>query len=504
MASATDSPLKAKIAQNISWLIPLTLLIWAVLLRFMGFGDQLLSEHANWYMYVGGQIFEGSFPYVDIWDRKPFLQFFICGFFALFGPYRFWAASFGATLFAWGTSYLLYKIGESLCSRKGGFTAALFYLPLLSALGGYGGREAVLYNFFVTLGFALFFLRYDRLKKENGLRLVTGALAMVSLGIAIEVKSSAVFEGIYLGCLFLGLCWVQTKSIRNLLGSALLWIFAAILPTLLIIAGYFLSGHWDDWYFANVVSIFLHKRSSPVPLFLLWMGILSLTAIGLFLEFATLLSKKEIRKDMISLCLLSGWLASAAFTVTLMTARPGFLIAFAPPVAASFIFLTQSGRLGRFYLYLLIIGLSIVAEVRLYVSLTPKPLLKLYESHRVLMEKHPGCLFEYGDDEMQDITQVTANCHLTRFSYHDHLGKAEEQGAFGIEDENQEVANILAQKPKWISIGYPILKPAKDTPEKILQQYQMIEAELQAHYRLAPTDSENSEGTGLFERKDGE
>ncbi|QCE34527.1 hypothetical protein FAI40_03755 [Acetobacteraceae bacterium] len=488
------------------WRIPLLLLLWAVLLRYPAFGDPLIGDDPDWYLYVGGQMLHGYWPYVDLWDRKPVGLFALYAPFNLFGEYRFWAYQIGATLFAWATSSLLYRLGTKFTSAKGAFAAALLYCPLLSFFGGYGGREAVFYNLLLLLAFALSLFRWDKIKDSAPALFNTGAQSMILFGLAIELKPSVFLEGIYLGCVLLWLTWQQRKSFLQLLSHGLAWISLALCPTLIVMGIYALHGDWHEWVFANLVSIFHQTRHASLALTLFWSGLLALLILAAALSFSGLQSrtqKESFSRQQTVFFYLLGWAIASALMITWMTAKAGTLVTFALPFSLCCLFLWESGKKGKIFFACLLFAATIAGEARLYLYLSSPAEIAHYWAMQKEISQNPApnCLFVYGGNEIQDITPETADCHLTKFLYSNHLGRPEEQGALGLENENAEVECILNQKPTWIFVGYPILQPKKNTPAKLLAQYQTVQKALEHDYQLATTESKNTNGTGLYKHR---
>ncbi|QCE35067.1 hypothetical protein FAI40_06805 [Acetobacteraceae bacterium] len=478
---------------------PLLLLLWAFSFRYLSFGDPLLHDDTNWYLYVGGQMLHGHFPYVDIWDRKPFGHFLLYAPFTFFGAYRYWVFYITITLIAWLSSCLIYKIGRELTTKLGAFVGALFYCPLFNQYDGYAGREAIFFNLIILIAFGLVLLRFERLQTNYTLLKKTAFEAMILFGICIEIKPTVVVDGIFLGCFFLYLCWQHQKSLTDILSNGVLWISLALFPTTLIALIYALEGYWQEWYFANVISCFKQQKAYCIHAYYNWLFVF-LTA---FISFAlawiqAYLTKDTKRQKLLSFIALWG-LFSALF-VTFEAAERRFVLAFLPILALMCAAVWQVKFLGRIPLCVVLLYVAYRGEHVIQWRASSPEKIAIYETQKRLILNHPGCLFIYNGAEIQDITPETANCHLTRYPHPNHLGQPLEQGALGLKDENAEIAAILAKKPTWISVGYPLLKLNKNIPENLRLQYQMVLAELQQHYHLALTETENEDGTGLYER----
>ncbi|QCE34528.1 hypothetical protein FAI40_03760 [Acetobacteraceae bacterium] len=497
----TDASLSAKISANQNWLVPLTLLFCVFASRFPVLNDFMVGTDGAWFIYVGGQILHGYWPYVDLWDRKPVGLFLLYAPFSLLGSWQFWGCLLGTDLFTFLTGMLIYKIGCNFATALGGFLCALLYLFLSNCLTAFTGIEAIFYNLFVLSAFALVLLRFEKLQTDSSLLFKTGLQAMAIFGFTIELKPTVAFEGIYLACFLLSLCWLQEKSIKKLLLNSALWIFLALLPTLMIAGIYALHGHWQAWFYANLVSFFQKQGfSAHAPQSLRLYLFIFFFSGGLLLSLKGLKERKIARNY---LYFITGWFLIPLFMASAIGEYAAVTLPILLPFCLSFIFLFPIGKKEKaFFLCLLLLafGGSIIKVAQIWMPLDQ---YLLYKKSVQTLRQDPDCLFIYGGEEIQNITKQSANCHLTRYPYPSHLGEAKEQKALGISDTNAELAAILQKRPKWIFIGIPIVKTDTNLPKNLLLQHKFIQKELTMHYRVVQTtDTLSSDGIGLYRRID--
>ena len=107
------------------FLAPLLLLLCAIILRGITFGNPMLEPDEQFYLFAGGRLLQGDLPYVDVWDRKPLGIFLIYSFFHLFGTWRILAYQIGALLSLWGTSLIVRNIASRIAPLSGVFMASL-------------------------------------------------------------------------------------------------------------------------------------------------------------------------------------------------------------------------------------------------------------------------------------------------------------------------------------------------------------------------------------------
>jgi hypothetical protein len=216
------------------------LLLVALALRAYTFGDPNLFIDEAFYFAAGNAMHHGALPYVDVWDRKPFGLFLIYA--AIAGISSAPAAyQIAATLFAAATAWIIGRIVNVWNQGPGALFAGIAYLFLLSAFQGFGGQTPVFYNLFVALAALLVARSLPALREGQAPRAV--AFAMLSAGIAITIKTTALFEG-----LFLGLYALSALPAEKRLRCSAGWALAGAAPTLLIALGYALVGHWPEYW----------------------------------------------------------------------------------------------------------------------------------------------------------------------------------------------------------------------------------------------------------------
>jgi hypothetical protein len=227
------------------------LLLAALVLRADTFGDPNLHGDEVFYFTVGTQMHHGVLPYVDVWDRKPLglfiLYYLIAGIST--APLAYQLA---ATLCAAGTAFAIATIAQRWTTAVGGLLAGLCYLMMLAPLQGFGGQSPVFYDLFVAVAALLVLRALPSLRA--GVTPTTVAAAMLLAGIAITMKTTALFEGAYLGLAAVHALWRSGAKPARLLGWAALWAALGAAPTLAISATYALNGHWPEYWQAMVTS----------------------------------------------------------------------------------------------------------------------------------------------------------------------------------------------------------------------------------------------------------
>lgn len=231
----------------------LALLALTFALRGWIFGDPVVNMDEQFYLLVGKRLALGHLPYVDIWDRKPFGLFAIyaaaCRLFA--DPvtgYQLLAAA-AVTL----TSWVIFAMTRRLTGFSAALAGAAAYPAWLLVFGGVGGQSPVFYNLPMATAAALIARRAAQPDSRTLTR--WGCLAMLLVGLAIQIKYTALFEGIFFGLSLMWIAWKAGRPPVRIVFDASLWVVAAWAPTLAAWAAYAALGHGTVFAQANFFSV---------------------------------------------------------------------------------------------------------------------------------------------------------------------------------------------------------------------------------------------------------
>lgn len=298
----------------------LLLLVIAVILRTDTFGDPNIGGDEVFYHQVGVAMHHGAWPYVDVWDRKPF------GLFALFylisaisaAPLAYQLA---ATLFATLTALVIGLIARRWTDRLGATLAGICYLLWLGPLQGFGGQSPVFYNLFIATAALLIVNALPRLRTGELPLPVFAAMALC--GCAITIKTTAFVESAFLGLLCLYALYRSDRPRSRVLGVGLAWLLIGLAPTLAIGLSYWQHGHWSEYWHAMIAANLdkpLHWPTAWIRIVLLFIALAPLLILAVL---GLLDHRREAR------LLIGAWLAAAVLGLATV---PNFYIHYALPL----------------------------------------------------------------------------------------------------------------------------------------------------------------------------
>lgn len=236
------------------------LLMVTVAMRLGQIGDPIAGLDEQFYLLVGDRLWQGALPYVDIWDRKP------TGLFLLYAAIRALP----------GDGVVAYQIvGTLFLGLTGGVATRLTagVLPLGAAIAA--GLAVVCYGVMLGAGFGEAPIFYDLLtivagacvlavRERPGARPLDAraVAAMLLCGVALTLKTSAVFESCCFGLLLLHHDARRGLSRRARAGNVAAYLALGLGPTLAITAFYAAMGEWQAFAFANFHSVFMRSGAA--------------------------------------------------------------------------------------------------------------------------------------------------------------------------------------------------------------------------------------------------
>lgn len=422
---------------RLTWLI---LACVAVALRLPDIGNPLVDLDEQMYLLVGQRMWDGAIPYVAIWDRKPIGLFLLYAASAAIPADPVVAYHVVALVAAVATAGLIAALVRRVGTPAGGLAAGIVYLVWLGLIGGRGGQSPVFYDLPMAAA-ALLVWRAQAGGRRDAL------LAMLLVGVALQIKPTVVFEGAFLGIALLVASWRRHRRVGRLAGDAILYAGVALLPTLLAGAVYAGIGHGEAWWFANVRSIFLRRVMPGEPIADRLFGQGLVLAVPLLIAIRGLLAQPPSVR-----LFLGGWLATAILGWLLV---PPYFNHYALPLLVP-IAIAAGGALDRRSMQLLAAlagGALLIASGYPHAGETADTRRRLAAlAEGIRGAAGPGCPFVF--EAPPALYTVAHACLPTRYPFPPHLVEPSEAGAIGV-DPRAELRRILAARPPVIAVGPP-------------------------------------------------
>lgn len=469
----------------------------AFAIRCVLFGDPLIHVDENFYLLVGDRMLHGALPYVDIWDRKPVGLFLLFAGIRLLGGDGIVQYQVVAALFAAGTGLVIARIAAPMAGRAAATVAAIIYLLLLGLSGGAGGQAPVFYNLFVA-GAALEILAVvARAPPSEASVRRSGAWAMALVGIALQIKYTAVFEGVFFGLTLAWISWRVSRRPARVAGDILLWVGLALGPTVLALTYYAWRGQAEAFIYANFLSIGARSTADAGEL-LHRLGkawrVLQLPALAVALSIL-LQPWRAFPRGRATFRFVLAWLAAAVAGYLLFgTYFDHYALPLFAPLAAAGapLFSYRERRLG-----LVAASLMLATGAVAYGAVVHKMKLKrggqreMAATVEAIRPRLTNCLYVWNGDSI--LYHMTGSCIPTRYPFAGHLNLQRENGAIGV-DQTTEVRRILAGHPNVVVDRTPI---AKDFNPRVVA---LVHAELRRAYHPVAVIPFKGSQTIIYER----
>lgn len=335
----------------------IVLLVCALIFRASTFGDPNIHLDEAFYFLVGQEMHHGLVPYVDIWDRKPLGLFLI--FWAIAGISKHVIAyQLVATAIAAGTAFICAQIARRWIGGWGPTMAGIGYLAMLHPLQGMGGQSPVFYNLFIAAAGWLIVSVWT--SDDRALIRRRYLAAMVMCGLALTIKQTTLFEGVFFG--LAGLWRLHRLGSRPAQPLALAAVAAGIasLPMLLTGAWYFAHGWWPEWWNAMVTSNLRRQGVGVGAIEHNSWAIFRLTAVFLFTATLGLVFYQHSAALRPYRAFMMGWVAVALLG---FVAMPNFFAHYAMPLLVPLTPLAALGLSRAFSGPLLLAANVVVASI---------------------------------------------------------------------------------------------------------------------------------------------
>lgn len=459
----------------------------ALLARIVTFGDPVIQVDEEFYYVTAHAMWRGALPYLDIWDRKPI------GLFLLYMPAAALPLRWGllayqamATLSLVVTALLVAHLARRAGWGAGALAGAIAYVLWPDLLNGVGGQSPIFYNLPMVAAAVLIVAAGERRDRR-----ALGGVAMALVGIAMQIKYTALFEGIFFG---LWLLWQEWRAVRRpmaFVGYGVALVTLALAPTVAAYGCYAARGQADAFVFANFASI-AHRNANPLGEMARNIGTLvlilsPLVAMAFGARGVARGGSGETRT------FLFGWFAVALLSLMLFGTWFDHygLPSLVPGCACAAGFFGNPRfrrRLGPAILALV----AVAGQVVVLVNLRARGDAAQFAALSQAVGRGPGCLYVYSGTTM--LYADTERCRLSRYVVPAHLNRARESGATGV-DQARDVRRILAARPAVVVMRPPF---AGERPEI----RQIVVAAMARDYRLAAIRPMGHEQIRVYRRSD--
>lgn len=425
------------------------ILAFAIAVRALTFGNPVVHVDEEFYFVTARMMLDGAVPFVDVWDRKPIGLFLLYLPAAAFGvPMGIWVYQMMALASVVATALVMLRLARHAGWERGGLVAALLYLFMLNFGDGQGGQSPVFYNLLMACAIWAVVPRPAE-ARDAPARFRRGLIAMGLVGIALQIKYSVLFEGLFLG---LWLMWREHRlgaTHAEVVRRGAAWALIAAAPTVAAWAAYIAIGQGDAWFYANFGSI-VDRQSDPADVLL--RAFLKVALIlGLPLILSGLSRRVPVRDESEHpvRCLYFGWLIAAVFGLLVFGS---WFNHYALPVmlpaclcCAGYLGGTRRGRtlVAPAMLAMSLFGGEYTAWSAAWHRGNAQQLEALAEG----IGRGPGCMYVYSGNSI--LYSYTGRCRVSPWVFPSHLSRERENGALGV-DQLVEIDRIFDHKPEIV------------------------------------------------------
>lgn len=478
--TATMTPLSMPVHARSRWvradvLAAVAIALAAMVFRAGHFGDPLAGFDEQFYLLVGDGLRHGALPYVDVWDRKPVGLFVVFALIRLLPGDGVLASQIVGTLFAATTAWVVALIARRRADWPAATMAGVLYLAGLGELWGATTQSPVFYNLPVAIAAWLVLFAAERPVD----RAPAATLAMLLVGLAIQIKTNAIFPGTLFGTWFAHAHWRATRSTRAT-GKLLAWFaMAGAVPTIAAAVGYAALGHFAAWWQANVLSVLAKGRPTDeyaiatlVQTAVLFAPVAVLALLGLYRRTSRL----------------TRWSAESIFAVAWVlvsivdfAAVGSYFPHYAPPLLLACCPLAASAFAVKRWgpaLFALAMAWPLVDGAWLAPRVTAMDRVAAARVMAALpADVRSRCLFIYEGPAIY--YHLSHACTVTRYLFTAHLSSEREASALGV-DPAAELRATMDRRP-----GTVLTVRGGHWPDRDPRQARLLADHLHAHYRVA-------------------
>ncbi|WP_254621054.1 hypothetical protein [Sphingomonas sp. CL5.1] len=455
------------------------LLAVAIVARAATFGNPNVHVDEDFYFTVARAMWGGAIPYLDIWDRKP------VGLFLLYMPpaalpfrWGVWAYQAMALAAVVATAFLVVHMARRIAPDRGALLAGIAYILWLNLAGGQGGQAGVLHNLPMAGAAALILANERR-------RFAPDAMAMLLVGIALQIKYSVVFEGMFFGLWIMWRLHARGVAAARVAAQGAVLASIALLPTAAAAGYYAAIGQGAAFGYANFFSI-AARKADPWTVRagnLLHISLLLAPLIGMAVAGR---GAAPARRFVLA------WFAVSLGAIIvfgdwyLHYALPAFL----PGTVAAAPFL---GRVRKRWSAAILLLVAVAGEGVVIGNIAGRGTTAQFAASTDAIGHGRGCLYVYSGTPM--LYASTGRPACSRWMFPGHLYLAHEAGAVGV-DQLAEIDRILARGPDVITMRPPASGERAEARRRVM-------AVIGGHYWLVARLPMGDEIISVYRRRKG-
>lgn len=422
------------------------------------FGNPVVHIDEQFYLFVAERMREGAVPYVDIWDRKPIGLFLVYEALAGLSFDPVIAYQLGSTVSATLTALVISRLAREIASPAAASQAGAAYLLFMPVFNAGMGQAPVFYNLPVALA-ALIVVEAFKRYEAPGL-VWRGCLAMLLLGLAIQIKYTVIFEGAAFGLMLLSRGFADVWPWRKLGAVAALWIGVALLPTVAAFLWYVGIGQTDAFVYANFVSVFERGSDGWTAYWRLTKEVAVMIPFWLAIFRAPRMFDTSGGTHPASLRVIRLWAIAACIGFLIFgTWYDHYVSPLLVPLSVLAAPALARARDGERWYGRLLLGLGAIAGLAVTIyQYNQHGSTRQYEAMNsaIAQEMRNGCLFIY-EGEMA-FYRTTRSCLPTTRIFPNHLNTYVEAPAIGL-DASAELSRVLDSRPTVILTRAATEKP---------------------------------------------
>ncbi|GCL58834.1 ArnT family glycosyltransferase [Microcystis aeruginosa] len=233
----------------------LGVIVCTIILRAPNLFPSVINWDESTFILMGQSVLDGHLPYLELWDNKPPLLFFIFALFIGIGGKNIVWIRVAGSLFLGISAFFVYKTGELIGTVSTGLIAAIIFIIMTGELGGKAIMSEVIAAVPLTAAFWLMIRSSDNPRSRF----------YFLLGILLAMATLIRFNLAYLAlAIFLYYC-IRSLVLQKRLAriAPISFVIGFCLTILLVVIPYWTSGNLSILY-RSVLEAPFHYSTSQI------------------------------------------------------------------------------------------------------------------------------------------------------------------------------------------------------------------------------------------------